>query len=118
METRLPSELAMLWVEAMEDSDIDRVMHLYSPGATFHAPGSAVSGLARIRKYLRENRIGPFLFVEIQANDRVHIRWQRGRFGPIETALRVADGQIAEQWLFGPVESRTGEGRRLGTVVR
>jgi hypothetical protein len=44
------------------------------------------------------------MLVEIQRNDRVHIRWRRGHHEQMETALRVARGQIAEQWVFGPGE--------------
>jgi hypothetical protein len=86
----------------LEESDFDEVMRLYAPRATLHLPGKALCGRARVREYLRAKRMGPFLLMEIQNNDRVHIRWYRGRLGPIETALRVAEGHIAEQWLIGP----------------
>lgn len=95
-------EVAQRWVGTMEESDLDEVMRLYAPRATLHLPGRALCGRAPIREYLQAKKIGPFLLVEIQDNDRVHIRWRRGRLGPIETAMRVAEGQIAEQWLIGP----------------
>jgi hypothetical protein len=87
----------------MDDSDLDGVMPLYDTGATLHAFGDTVSGRARVREYLRSTKIGPLMLGEIQ-NDRVHIRWRRGHHEQLETALRVARGQIAEQWLFEPGE--------------
>jgi hypothetical protein len=97
-----PIEVAQGWVEALEESDFDEVMRFYAPRATLHLPGKALCGRVRVREYLQAKRIGPFLLVEIQNNDRVHIPWHRGRLGPIETAMGVAEGQIAEQWLIGP----------------
>jgi hypothetical protein len=97
-------DVAQRWVEAMDDSDFDSVMLLYDPGATLHAFGGTVSGRARVREYLRSTKIGPLMLVEIQRNDRAHIRWRRGHHEQMETALRVARGQIAEQWLFRPGE--------------
>lgn len=103
-EHDLSIDVAQRWVEAMEDSDLDSVMPLYGAGATLHAFGGIVSGRARVREYLRSNRIGPLMLVEIQRNDRVHIRWRKGHHEQMETAFRVAGGQIVEQWLFGPGE--------------
>lgn len=103
-EHDLSIDVAQRWVEAMEDSDLDSVMPLYGAGATLHVLGSIVSGRARVREYLQANKIGPLMLVEIQRNDRVHIRWRRGHHEQMETAIRVARGQIAEQWLFGPGE--------------
>jgi hypothetical protein len=97
-------DVAQRWVEAMEDSDLDSVMPLYDTAATLHAFGGTVSGRARVREYLGSTKIGPLMLVEVQRNDRVHIRWRRGHREQMETAIRVARGQIAEQWLFGPGE--------------
>jgi hypothetical protein len=97
-------DVAQRWVEAMDDSDLESVMPLYDTKATLHAFGGTVSGRARVREYLRSTKIGPLMLVEIQRNDRVHIRWRRGHHEQMETALRVARGQIAEQWLFEPGE--------------
>ena len=63
-----------------------------------------MSGRARVREYLRSTKIGPLMLVVVQRNDRVHIRWRRGHHEQMETAIRVASGQIAEQWVFGPGE--------------
>jgi hypothetical protein len=93
-------DVAQRWVEAMEDSDLDSVMPLYDTETTLHAYGSTVSGRDRVREYLRSTKIGPLMLVEVRRNDRVHIRWRRGHHEQMETALRVARGQIAEQWLF------------------
>jgi hypothetical protein len=75
-------------------------MPLYDTETTLHAYGSTVSGRDRVREYLRSTKIGPLMLVEVRRNDRVHIRWRRGHHEQMETALRVARGQIAEQWLF------------------
>jgi len=96
-------DVAQRWVEAMDDSDLDSVMPLYDPGATLHVFGGTVSGRTRSRvpsidedrpAHARggpEERPGPH-------------RWRRGHHEQMETALRVARCQIAEQWLFGPGE--------------
>ena len=95
-----PVEVARQWLQALEQGDVGAATHLYTSDACLHEEGTDDRGPGAVRRFLsatpvrgrRDARIEP-------AADglRVTVRWA-GDEPAISIELRIAHGQIAEQW--------------------
>jgi len=114
MAASVPEDLGRLFCERMKAGDLDGVMALYEPEATFRPePGRSVGGTAAIREAMQGFlALGPNLTIESKALGRTGdialttSRWSLEGTGPdgpvrlsgqsVEVARRQSDGS----WLY------------------
>lgn len=100
---RNPMRVAELWAEWVSTGDLEAAMQLYAPDAVLHVEGEPRTGPKEIRAQLEASPLlrGP-LPGEIRGDgtDGVLLRWAPEEpDGVAETRLRMAHGEIAEQWV-------------------
>jgi hypothetical protein len=108
-----PLEVARAWVRCLQAADADTALSLYAPDAVVHVGGEALSGRSRLSAYLQESGLlGVAVTPEIRGDDdTIVVMWPpvaRDRPG-VELRLRVAHGQLAEQWVGERVAPATVE---------
>ena len=107
---RLPTAVARAWLEAMAEGDVTAVLRLYAPDAVVHVPGGDLAGRRAVQGFLNGSVLLGVRHADTQVRERgplVHVRWPASDVDltrtPIAdrrrtTRLRVAHGQIVEQW--------------------
>jgi cold shock CspA family protein len=107
-----PSEVVREWLQALARSSPDAALPLYAPDAVVHVDGLDVSGRNRLRDLLQSSDVTgggfPMATISGRGDGTVEVTWPAVPGTPARRArLRVAHGQIAEQW--GP-DRRTRSG--------
>lgn len=100
---RHPMRVAQLWSDLLTAGDLDGAMLLYAPDAVLHAGGDVVVGPTAIRRRLVASSLpGRSEPGFIRGEDgSIVVRWEHTAPDgeSLEGHLRVAHGEIAEQWL-------------------
>lgn len=98
-----PLEVARAWVRCVQAADADTVLSMYAPDAVVHVGGEVLSGRSRLSSYLQASGLlGMTVTPQIRGDDNtILVMWpsrERDRPG-VELRLRIAHGQVAEQWI-------------------
>jgi RNA polymerase-binding transcription factor DksA/ribosome-associated translation inhibitor RaiA len=98
-----PRTVAETWAALVAASDIEGAMLLYAPDAVVHTGDGDRRG-RRLHGWLSTSgMLGHIRTVETAgADDHIIVRW-RGSDHRVRTSwMRIAHGEIAEQWIAGP----------------
>jgi cold shock CspA family protein len=95
-----PVEVARRWLQGLAQGDVSTTSHLYTSDARLHDGASDERGPSAVRRFLdtttvrgrHDGRIEP-----APDGPQVMVRWPEDE-GTTEIELRIAHGQIAEQW--------------------
>ncbi len=99
-DVRLPIDVARKWIELMEIGDLEAVLQLYHPDASYHATGTTATGHDVIHGRLTGSVLLGTRLVSVEfhgTDDTIVIDWE-GLVGTTGTKLWIGNGRIAEQW--------------------
>jgi hypothetical protein len=99
-----PATLARRWLHEVERGNVAAAVDVYAPEARLHTPSGTYVGRDRILGYLADNPVARRNPNDVttrgQDESVVTIRWRDTGHGPRrQTRLRVARGEIIEQWI-------------------
>ncbi|HEX6419685.1 MAG TPA: sigma 54 modulation/S30EA ribosomal C-terminal domain-containing protein [Acidimicrobiales bacterium] len=100
--TTHPTAVVQRWADLVAAGDSEGAMLLYAPDAVVHAGAGDLRG-RRIRGWLTGSGLpGHLRSVGVSGDgDRIEVRWVGPGDRPATTWMRVAHGEIAEQWVDG-----------------
>ncbi|HLF41272.1 MAG TPA: HPF/RaiA family ribosome-associated protein [Acidimicrobiia bacterium] len=116
-----PVRVAREWAHRMEGGDLDTALLLYAPDATLHVGGETARGRGQLQDRLAACRlcgIGTDARIEGPEAGLVTLRWPGGDDeAEIESQVRVAHGEITEQWIGPPPPPQAPPGEPTVEVV-
>jgi cold shock CspA family protein len=95
-----PAEVARRWLQGLEQGDVGAASHLYTSDARLHDRGAEERGPAAVRRFLETTVVRRRHGGRIEPapdGSLVRVRWPDDD-DTIEIELRIAHGQITEQW--------------------
>jgi hypothetical protein len=107
-----PLEVARLWVDCLQDRDLDRALALYASDAVLHTEDGDRIGRSHLGSWLEASpMLGTQRDPDIRGEDGLAVvSWASGLDGGIELRARIAHGLIQEQWVGEvPAEGRSVE---------
>ena len=100
---RHPMAVVRQWASLLGGGDLERAMLLYAPDAALHVGGEVLTGPTAIRRHWQTSPLpsGPTPATIGGEDGTIAARWEGDApdQASLETHLRVAHGEIAEQWL-------------------
>lgn len=96
-----PMEVARQWIRGAEQGDIETVLPLYAPHAVLHTPDGDARGRQAVRRELLDSGALTRGWQAEPHGDGDDVIVDRSSLGGHfeQTRLRIANGEIVEQWL-------------------